>query len=90
MYIHIHLNKYVKYLHIYIYIHICIYKYILGIVDGRPPPTLASILEKTQPDIRVYALNPSSIKILKVYICIHVYMFTHLKICACIYTYAYV
>mmetsp|Transcript_5649 Transcript_5649/g.5806 ORF Transcript_5649/g.5806 Transcript_5649/m.5806 type:complete len:594 (-) Transcript_5649:49-1830(-) len=37
----------------------------IGIVDGRPPPTLASILDKKQPDIRVYALNPTSIKILK-------------------------
>lgn len=36
-----------------------------GIIDVRPPPTLASCYEKDHPDIRVYALSPTSIKVLK-------------------------
>jgi ubiquinone biosynthesis monooxygenase Coq6 len=37
----------------------------IGIIDVRPPPSLASCQAKEQPDIRVYALNPTSISILR-------------------------
>ena len=37
----------------------------IGIVDTRAPPSLESCLEREHPDLRVYALSPHSISLLK-------------------------
>lgn len=37
----------------------------IGVIDLKPPPVLAACLELSHPDVRVYALSPSSIGILK-------------------------
>ncbi|CAM9939693.1 unnamed protein product, partial [Scytosiphon promiscuus] len=37
----------------------------VGLIETRPPPSLASVMGRDGPDPRVYSLAPSSVKVLK-------------------------